>query len=470
MNFRSKIFSLIFTALNVLLLFGLQFASRYISIDNQGFLYVLESLVKGILIALIGWHIIRLLDILYWRPYKLRTKKEPPSFLIHSVNFLIVVITICAIGIYAFDQQISNFVTAGGLIGAGIAFALQTPLSDAFSGLILDTEDDYVIGDWIRLTNGITGKVIKIKWRTTTLLTLENVTYVIPNSTLASEGYEKLPPYYIDTIIMSLDHHLPLDRAVSILTGALTKVPDLDIKKCFVGALETNAAGVNYTIRYPVSVYDQWYELRHTVLQAITDFLHVNGLKVSETLGEYTLSKGGKPWAPTPELNVLALLNQIDIFKTLTADEAKLLTKKIEPICFKTGEIIVKQNNDDNSMFMIAQGVVEVFLDAQKDDTPKTLAYLTIGDFFGDNALLTGAKRNANVMAKTNVIVYEITKKDIAPILKKNPALIGAISKVIHERAKALVNAQKKETKRKSNENLYSFMVQEIKSFFHISS
>jgi CRP-like cAMP-binding protein len=56
------------------------------------------------------------------------------------------------------------------------------------------------------------------------------------------------------------------------------------------------------------------------------------------------------------------------------------------------------------------------------------------GDCVGEMSLLTGEPRSANVRAKMNSTLLEITKANIAPIFESNPDLIEEISTVIERR------------------------------------
>lgn len=469
MSWLYKFFPIAFIITNIVILIALKWAAQFISLNDAGFLYVLEKIIKSLIICLIGWHLIRALNIIYWAPYRIRTGKEPHPFFINFSNFIIVSGTILLVINYGLDHPVSNILTASGLVGAGLAVALQTPITDAFSGLILDTEDDYIIGDWIRLSNDIIGKVTKVKWRTTTLITPENITYVVPNSALAREGYQKIPLNYIDMVEVSLDHNVTLDHGASAIMGALTKISDLDQKLCFVGADKSTEGGIVYTVRYPVTTYDLWRETKHKVLQTITDELHKQNLRISESLGDWGTSDETKIWKPVTKPSVEQIIQNVDLFNSLDQKQLAALSQKLKPQYFESGQIIVKQNDPGNSMFVIAQGLAEVLAHTSKGAI-KSIALLGYANYFGEISLLTNRKRTADVIAKTNTIVYEIEKKHISELLKNNPELVDQISHVVSKRQHALKEATRIIKEVKTQDDFYHFMVKEIKKFFNIKS
>jgi CRP-like cAMP-binding protein len=56
------------------------------------------------------------------------------------------------------------------------------------------------------------------------------------------------------------------------------------------------------------------------------------------------------------------------------------------------------------------------------------------GDCVGEMSLLTGEPRSANVRAKSNATLLEITKAGITPIFEANPELINEISTILEKR------------------------------------
>lgn len=81
--------------------------------------------------------------------------------------------------------NLSGLAVVFGLFSVGIGFGLQNVTSNFIAGLILLVERPINIGD--RVTIGDTeGDVKEIKIRSTTIQTLNNITYIVPNSEFIS--------------------------------------------------------------------------------------------------------------------------------------------------------------------------------------------------------------------------------------------------------------------------------------------
>ncbi|MDX5340064.1 MAG: mechanosensitive ion channel [Cyclobacteriaceae bacterium] len=77
--------------------------------------------------------------------------------------------------------DLSAFGVLAGAIGVGIGFGLQNITNNFISGLIILLEQPIKIGDRIEVGD-VTGDVIKISGRSTTILTNDNISIIVPNS------------------------------------------------------------------------------------------------------------------------------------------------------------------------------------------------------------------------------------------------------------------------------------------------
>ena len=79
------------------------------------------------------------------------------------------------------------------------------------------------------------------------------------------------------------------------------------------------------------------------------------------------------------------------------------------------GEVLFKQGDDGDAMYMIEKGKVEIVLES--DDTHQTIAMLGEGSFFGEIALITGEKRTATVKAIAATRLIAIDKKSFTQLI-----------------------------------------------------
>lgn len=81
--------------------------------------------------------------------------------------------------------DISSLTVLAGAVGIGLGFGLQNIINNFFSGLIILAERPVAIGDRIEV-GGVAGMVTKINMRSTTVVTNDNITIIVPNSDFIS--------------------------------------------------------------------------------------------------------------------------------------------------------------------------------------------------------------------------------------------------------------------------------------------
>lgn len=84
-----------------------------------------------------------------------------------------------------FGFDIVSLVAGLGIAGLAVGFAAQSTLANFIAGITILLEQSFQVGDWVNI-NGNEGRVVVIALRTTHVLTRDNITVIIPNSSVAS--------------------------------------------------------------------------------------------------------------------------------------------------------------------------------------------------------------------------------------------------------------------------------------------
>ncbi len=96
---------------------------------------------------------------------------------------------VIAIGLVVIVQTVGIDLSAvtvlAGALGIGVGFGLQTITNNLVSGLIILFERPIKVGDRIEVEN-VTGNVVNISARATTVVTNDNIAIIIPNSEFIS--------------------------------------------------------------------------------------------------------------------------------------------------------------------------------------------------------------------------------------------------------------------------------------------
>ncbi len=90
----------------------------------------------------------------------------------------------------------------------------------------------------------------------------------------------------------------------------------------------------------------------------------------------------------------------------------------IQEVPVKKGEVIIKQGDEGDCYYIIKPGKCKVTRKS-KTGSDLTLATLGEGDAFGEEALLTETKRNANIVMATDGSLMRLSKEDFNSLLKE---------------------------------------------------
>ena len=91
---------------------------------------------------------------------------------------------------------------------------------------------------------------------------------------------------------------------------------------------------------------------------------------------------------------------------------------RMQEMPVKEGETIIKQGAEGDYYYIIKSGKCKVTR-ISKAGTELTLATLGNGDAFGEEALLTEAKRNANIIMTKDGTLVRLSKEDFNELLKE---------------------------------------------------
>lgn len=141
-----------------------------------------SGLVSAGLIVLVAFIFSRLLQRVLEQTLRSRLKLSDGvifsilRFLHYTILILGVVVAVQSIGL-----NLGSLAVIFGFLSVGIGFGLQNITSNFISGLILLVERPVSVGDFVNVA-GQVGKVQNISMRSTIVLTLDNVSIIVPNS------------------------------------------------------------------------------------------------------------------------------------------------------------------------------------------------------------------------------------------------------------------------------------------------
>jgi len=125
---------------------------------------------------------------------------------------------------------------------------------------------------------------------------------------------------------------------------------------------------------------------------------------------------------------------QSELFSRLPTANIQQLFVLLEPVEFKKGDVVITQGDIGDNYYIIQDGRCEVARAPSPGTKPIKLAELRAGDSFGEEALLTNAKRNASITMVTDGVLMQLSKDNFINLIKK-----PSLEEVTYEEGKKLV-------------------------------
>lgn len=103
---------------------------------------------------------------------------------------------------------------------------------------------------------------------------------------------------------------------------------------------------------------------------------------------------------------------------------------------YKDGELIVREGDEGDCMYVVQEGQVEVFV--VTDGKEVRLAVRGEGEFFGEMAIFEREVRSANVRALGDTRVLTLDKKNFLRRIQEDPSLAFRIVQTMSRRIREL--------------------------------
>jgi CRP-like cAMP-binding protein/rhodanese-related sulfurtransferase len=130
--------------------------------------------------------------------------------------------------------------------------------------------------------------------------------------------------------------------------------------------------------------------------------------EVSELRGE---SQSSDDWMTT--------LLQTKAFHKIPPANIQAIFMRLQQVNHKAGDVVIKQGDEGDYFYIITRGRCIVTRETPLNKEGIRLAELQVGDTFGEEALISEAKRNATVYMETDGSLMRLGKEDFKTLLNE---------------------------------------------------
>lgn len=354
----------------------------------------------------------------------LETRSRETRFMSDLIAGAVYISTALVVVNFVFGVPIGGLLATSGVLAIILGLALQSTLSDVFSGIAVGIEKPYRTGDLLWVEGGVEGHVVQVNWRSTHIATGQNNIAIVPNSVMAKArlvNYTLRTTARRETITVRLDPGSSPEDCMAALVAAVaaSRMP-LETPAAGVSAVGLQGDGAAYEISFSVPSSDKLGAARTELFALVQRHLRHAGIGLA-VAGQATV-----PRLPVP--TPAELLQQSNLFGMIPDSQRNLLAEKLVEIRLGIGNTLIRQHDKPEALFLVASGTVEI-----TSDTPglsHVLHRMSPGGSLGAIGLITGVPYVATATALTPVRAYRLDGPAIAEAIRTSPGLATALEEL----------------------------------------
>lgn len=344
------------------------------------------------------------------------------------------------------NVNLGSLLTTSAILTAVIGFAMQDTLGNLFSGLALQLEHPYQIGDWIGF-EGIVGRVDGITWKSTKILTGSEELIFVPNNTIAKsmlKNYSRPTTRHQAAVEVGASYDAPPHKVKDAMLSIVRSHPKVLVEPSpEVRVTRYDNSSINYKAIFSTDDFPSEEKTKSEILNGIWYKFGRENIKIPYPIQEQIelkpldIKEAEGLRRQQIEVDTTYLFSKVDIFKGLSDENKKWLAQRISLLQFAANEKIVEQGGASGPMYVIKEGTCSVIV-SHGEGGAQEVARLGPTQIFGEMSVLTGAPRTATVKASTDVVCYEIDKSDMKDLFTMNGDAFNKVSEILIERKMAL--------------------------------
>lgn len=209
--------------------------------DSQEFLHT--KLPHLIVVAIIAFILSRLLRVATHHMVSLAEHRAASqgrvgqiktiSGIIRTTGIAVILVIVGLQFLAALGMDLAPLLASAGVVGIAIGLAAQNIVKDMLNGILILLEDQFNVGDTVRLA-GLAGTVEAMTLRRTTVRDGDGTLYVIPNSQITTVANLSVG-FSVATINVSVDFSANPDQVLEMLTKIAMDIRNSDrFKQVFI--------------------------------------------------------------------------------------------------------------------------------------------------------------------------------------------------------------------------------------------
>ena len=364
-------------------------------------------------------------------------QSKVPRLLRDLLRVLLVAIGLAMVYSFVWGREISGAIAALGVTSLIVGLALQEPLGNLFSGLVLLMERPFEVGETIEVGT-VSGEVKEVNWRSAHIEALGGAIQVVPNSKLNKEtilNFSRPQPIRMELIDVAFSFQDPPYKVRQALLELLMQTDGvLQRPKPITATLSYGESSIKYRLVYRTAEKDRW-PVRNELLSRIWYVAKRHGFTIPYPVHVELQYQQERPFsAVTPE--AADLLGQFPRLPEIPPEERG----QTRPLIFGAGERLFDEGDDLEGVYFVVSGTVS--LQIVKDGQPSEVATIEAGEFCGETGMHGHQAADMRAVALEDTAVVLIAPDVVRHLFEASPRLARETGFTLEVHRKALQSAR----------------------------
>ncbi len=364
-------------------------------------------------------------------------QRKVPRLLRDLLRLLLVAIGLAMIYSFVWDREIEGALAALGVTSIVVGLALQEPLGNLFSGLMLLMERPFEVGETIEV-GSVAGEVKEVNWRSAHIEAIGGSIMVVPNSTLNKEtiiNFSRPKPHRMEMVDVEFSYQDPPYKVRQALTELMNDTEGVLEKPAPIAAtLGYGDYSIKYRLIYRTLEEDRW-PVKNELVTRIWYMAQRHGFTLPYPVHVALQHQQERPFsAAAPES--ADLLAQFPRLPEIPPED-RARTRRLT---FGAGERLFDVGDDLDGVYFVVSGAVSLQMVKGRDVSE--IATIQAGEFCGETGMHGHQAADMRAVALEDTAVVVIAPDVVRHLFEASPRLARDTGYALDVHRKALHSAR----------------------------
>jgi small-conductance mechanosensitive channel len=360
-------------------------------------------------------------------------QSKVPSLLRDLLRLLLVGIGLAMVYSIVWGGEIGGAIATLGVTSLIVGLALQEPLGNLFSGLVLLMERPFEVGETIEVGN-VSGEVKAVNWRSAHIEALGGSIQVVPNSTLNKEtilNFSRPLRNRMELFDVGFSYQDPPYKVRAALLELLLETEGVLKKpKPIVATLSYEEFCVKYRLVYQTMENDRW-PIKNELVTRIWYVAKRNGFTLP-----YRVKPQPENHFAEGQPEAADLLARFPRLPPLSPEDRS----RTRSLTFGAGEHLYDEGDDVDGVYFVVSGAVS--LQMVKNGEACEIATIEDGEFCGETGMHGHQAADMRAVALEDTDVVLIAPDVVRHLFETSPRLARETGYTLEVQRKALQSAR----------------------------